>query len=154
VELWHTGGITSRTTWNNQPSKKSQLDVVNDSKGWSEEIEDCGAGNLEFDVTAKMREAADKGWSSITLGLYAADETDTFGWKKFDAKTAVIETKYNNPPKTPTTLDTNPRTACKAGGVIGNTRVSLYAKFDDKDAGNLTAEYQASRPAPPHPRRP
>ncbi|MCX4990968.1 MULTISPECIES: FG-GAP-like repeat-containing protein [unclassified Streptomyces] len=139
VELWLTSGITKKTTWNHQPAKKTKLDTVNDSKGWSK---DCAAGNLEFDTTAQMKEAAAKGWSNITLGLYASDESDTFGWKKFDPKTAVLETKYNNPPKTPTSLGTNPRTDCKAGGLIGNTRVSLYAKFDDKDAGNLTAEFQ------------
>ncbi|MFC9246591.1 FG-GAP-like repeat-containing protein [Streptomyces sp. NPDC057136] len=139
VELWHTSGITKKTTWNNQPSKKSQLDTVDDSKGWGK---DCAAGNLEFDTTVKMREAASKGWANITLGLYASDESDTFGWKKFDAKTAVLETKYNNPPKKPTGMGTSPKTSCSVGGLIGNTRVSLYAKFDDKDAGNLTAEFQ------------
>ncbi|WP_406422293.1 FG-GAP-like repeat-containing protein [Streptomyces sp. NBC_00873] len=141
VELWRVGGITKKTTWNNQPAKLDQdpVTTVNDAKGWSK---DCAAGNLEFNTTAKVREAADKGRSNITLGLYAGNENDTFGWKKFDAKTAVLETKYNNPPKKPTALGTNPRTDCKTGGLIGNTRVSLYAKFDDKDAGNLTAEFQ------------
>ncbi|MEV5972557.1 FG-GAP-like repeat-containing protein [Streptomyces sp. NPDC051921] len=139
VELWHTGAISKKTTWNRQPAKVAQLATVNDAKGWSK---DCAAGNLEFDTTAKMREAAAKGWASITLGLYASDETDTFGWKKFDPKTAVLETKYNNPPKTPTNPGTNPRTSCTSGGVIGNTRVSVYATFDDKDGGNLTAEFQ------------
>ncbi|MFE0642764.1 FG-GAP-like repeat-containing protein [Streptomyces sp. NPDC058877] len=143
VQLWHTTGITKQTTWNRQPSKigASPLDTVNDAKGWSNS-EDCAAGNLEFDTTAKMRDAALKGWSSITLGLYASDETDTFGWKKFDPKTAILETTYNNPPKKPSDLGTNPRTSCTAGGLIGNTRVSLYAKIDDEDAGNLTAEFQ------------
>ncbi|MFD5426737.1 FG-GAP-like repeat-containing protein [Streptomyces sp. NPDC127084] len=139
VELWHTTGISKQTTWNRQPSKKSKLDTVNDAKGWSK---DCAAGNLEFDTTAKMQEAARKGWANITLGLYASDETDTFGWKKFDAKTAILETIYNTPPKRPTGLGTNPRTDCAAGGLIGNARVSLYATFDDKDAGNLTAVFQ------------
>ncbi|MGW0390190.1 FG-GAP-like repeat-containing protein [Streptomyces sp. NPDC003042] len=140
VELWHTTGISKKTTWNKQPGKiGAKLATVNDAKGWSK---DCAAGNLEFDTTAKMREAASKGWANLTLGLYATDESDTFAWKKFDAKSAILETTYNNPPKTPTGLGTNPRTPCAAGGLIGNTRVSLYAKFDDKDAGNLTAEFQ------------
>ncbi|MBT2406850.1 MULTISPECIES: FG-GAP-like repeat-containing protein [unclassified Streptomyces] len=141
VQLWHTTGITKKTTWAKQPSKigSSPLATVDDAKGWSK---DCAAGNLEFDTTAKMREAASKGWANITLGLYAADETDTFGWKKFDAKSAILETTYNTPPKKPTGLGTNPRTHCTAGGLIGNTRVSLYATFDDKDGGNLTAEFE------------
>ncbi|MFB6837233.1 FG-GAP-like repeat-containing protein [Streptomyces sp. NPDC056361] len=140
VELWHVGPISSKTTWNRQPAKIGTAPVatVNDAKGWSS---DCAAGNLEFDATAIAREAASKGWASVNLGLYASDESDTFGWKKFDAKTAVLETKFNNPPKAPTGLGTSPRTGC-AGGAIGNTRVSLYALHDDPDAGNLTAEYQ------------
>ncbi|WP_406152381.1 FG-GAP-like repeat-containing protein [Streptomyces anulatus] len=141
VELWQTTSISKKTTWEKQPSKVggSPLKTVTDSKGWSK---DCGAGNLEFDVTAKAREAATKKWSSVTLGLYAGNESDTFGWKKFDAKTAVLETKYNNPPKTPYGLGTNPRTSCAAGGLIGNTRVSLHATVDDPDAGNLEAQFQ------------
>ncbi|WP_228181683.1 FG-GAP-like repeat-containing protein [Streptomyces anulatus] len=141
VELWQTTSISKKTTWEKQPSKvgSSPLKTVNDAKGWSK---DCGAGNLEFDVTAKAREAATKKWSSVTLGLYAGNESDTFGWKKFDAKTAVLETKYNNPPKTPYGLGTNPRTSCGAGGLVGNTRVSLHATVDDPDAGNLEAQFQ------------
>ncbi|MEV7419037.1 FG-GAP-like repeat-containing protein [Streptomyces sp. NPDC089919] len=140
VELWHTGPISKKTTWEHQPGKIARLDTVNDSKGWSSKY--CDAGNLEFDATAKMQEAARGGWSHLTLGLYASNEADTFGWKKFDARTAVLETVYNNPPKKPENTGTSPRTSCSAGGLIGNTRVSLYATLDDKDAGNLTAEFQ------------
>ncbi|MFJ6820686.1 FG-GAP-like repeat-containing protein [Streptomyces niveus] len=139
VDLYHVGPISSKTTWNKQPAQYDKLYTVDDSKGWSK---DCAAGNLEFDATDKVREAASKKWSSVNFGLYASNESDTFGWKKFDAKTAVLETKYNNPPRTPTGLGTNPKTSCANGGLIGNTRVSLYAKYDDKDAGNLTAEFQ------------
>ncbi|WP_327687038.1 FG-GAP-like repeat-containing protein [Streptomyces sp. NBC_00467] len=139
VEMWHVGPISSKTTWNRQPAKLSKLFTVDDAKGWSK---DCAAGNLEFDATTKIREAASKRWSSVTFGLYASNETDTFGWKKFDAKTAVLETVYNNPPKTPSSLGTFPKTSCASGGQLGNTRVSVYAKLDDRDGGNLSAEFQ------------
>ncbi|WJY53602.1 FG-GAP-like repeat-containing protein [Streptomyces chengbuensis] len=140
VDLYHVGPISPKTTWKNQPAQiGAKLASVDDAKGWSK---DCAAGNLEFNATAKIREAASKGWASVNFGLYARDEGDTFGWKKFDAKTAVLETIYNNPPKTPTTLGTHPKTSCANGGQLGNTRVSVYAKIDDKDGGNLTAEFQ------------
>ncbi|MYQ52806.1 MULTISPECIES: FG-GAP-like repeat-containing protein [unclassified Streptomyces] len=141
VELWQTSSISKKTTWSKQPKKvgTAPLKTVNESKGWSK---DCGAGNLEFDVTSKVREAASGKWSSLTLGLYAKDEKDTFGWKKFDPKTAVLETSYNNPPKTPYDLGTNPKSSCSAGGLIGNTRISVHATVDDPDAGNLTAQFQ------------
>ncbi|WP_405488010.1 FG-GAP-like repeat-containing protein [Streptomyces sp. NBC_00096] len=139
VELWSVGEISSKTTWRHQPTRYDKLSTVNDAKGWSN---DCAAGNLEFDATAKVREAASKSWASLNLGLYASNESDTFGWKKFDPKTATLETTYNNPPKRPEDPGTNPRTSCSSGGLIGNTRVSLYATIDDPDAGNLSAEFQ------------
>ncbi|MFG3505585.1 FG-GAP-like repeat-containing protein [Streptomyces sp. NPDC047821] len=143
IELWETGDISRKTTWANQPGKiGSILSTVNDAKGWSK---DCAAGNLEFNATPVVRKAAVNKDASVTLGLYASNEEDTFGWKKFDPKTATLEIKYNHPPKTPTGLGTNPRTSCTAGGVIGNSAVSLYAKTDDPDGGNLTAQFQLFR---------
>ncbi|MFB9437929.1 FG-GAP-like repeat-containing protein [Streptomyces showdoensis] len=140
VQIWHVGPISPKTTWNNQPARigTDPLFTVYDEKGWGP----CAPGNLEFDVTSKVREAAAKNWASLNLGLYAGDEGDTNGWKKFDAKTAVLETEYNFPPKAPTGLGTNPRTTCATGGAIPNVHVSLFARVDDRDAGNLTAEFQ------------
>ncbi|MFF5443569.1 FG-GAP-like repeat-containing protein [Streptomyces sp. NPDC012888] len=149
VQLWQTGDISRKTNWSNQPGKIGTvpLGTVNDSKGWSK---DCAAGNLEFDVTnlikSRAKPSTGKPKASVTLGLYASDESDTFGWKKFDAKTAVLEFVYNNPPKKPEDLGTHPKTDCSTGGVIGNTRVSLHATTDDKDAGNLFAEFRLFKP--------
>ncbi|MCZ4097129.1 FG-GAP-like repeat-containing protein [Streptomyces sp. H39-C1] len=141
VELWETKAISKKTTWSNQPDRVAKLYTVNAAKGW-QGSDNCPADNLEFDTTANVRAAAATNKASITLGLYASDETDTFGWKKFDPKTAVLETKYNHPPKTPTGLGTNPKTDCATGGGIGNTSISLHATIDDPDAGNLTAQFQ------------
>ncbi|WP_189554683.1 FG-GAP-like repeat-containing protein [Streptomyces lavendofoliae] len=143
IELWETGDFSRKTTWANQPGKiGAVLSTVDDAKGWSK---DCAAGNLEFNATPVVRKAAANKDASVTLGLYATNEADTFGWKKFDPKTATLEIKYNHPPKTPTSLGTNPRTSCTAGGTIGNSAVSLYAKTDDPDGGNLTAQFQLFR---------
>ncbi|MFI0941852.1 FG-GAP-like repeat-containing protein [Streptomyces sp. NPDC021020] len=141
VELWQTGPISSKTTWNHQPAKIGSVPVstVDDAKGWSSA---CPGGNLEFNVTPTVKAAAAHSNSSITLGMYASNESDTFGWKKFDPKTAVLETTYNHVPDPPSALGTNPKTSCSAGGLIGNTTVSLHATVKDADAGNLTARFQ------------
>ncbi|MFF2955007.1 FG-GAP-like repeat-containing protein [Kitasatospora sp. NPDC057965] len=143
VQLWHTGGIDKDTTWEKQPGKIDWLGTVNDAKGWNSGS--CPGGNLEWDVTWKMQRVAAAGDPNITLGLYAENEGDTFGWKKFDSKSAYLETKYNDPPLTPSGLGTNPRTDCATGGLIGNTTVSLYALVDDPNAGNLSAQFQIFR---------
>ncbi|MEU7550930.1 FG-GAP-like repeat-containing protein [Streptomyces sp. NPDC044571] len=138
VELWTTTPISPATTWNNQPGKGTKLATVSAAKGRP----DCGAGNLEFDATAAARESATKGWSSLTLGLYASNEGDVYQWKRFDPKTITLETEYNNPPRTPSDPGTSPWVPCEQGGTIGNATVGLYATISDPDAGNLSAEYQ------------
>ncbi|WP_326588058.1 FG-GAP-like repeat-containing protein [Streptomyces sp. NBC_01294] len=141
VELWSTGPISSATTWNRQPGKGTRLDTVTAAKGRAE----CAAGELEFDATAAARESAAKGWNSVTLGLYASNESDRYQWKRFDPKTMTLETEYNNPPATPSGLGTRPTTGCAFGGAIGNTTVSLYANITDPDAGALSAQFQVFR---------
>lgn len=138
VEMWTTGPISPRTRWNDQPGRVRKLDTVNAAKGY----DGCAAGNLEFNATEAAKESATKGWSSVTLGLFAPDETDQFQWKRFDPKTITLETEYNNPPDTPTGLATSPATSCTDGGPIGNAHVGLLATLSDRDGGNLSAEYQ------------
>ncbi|MFE6975591.1 FG-GAP-like repeat-containing protein [Streptomyces sp. NPDC057682] len=146
VYLYPTGGITSKTSWNNQPGKKTSLplDTVNESKGWvppNGSSSTCPAGSLEFDATSWVKDQASAGADTVTFGLYA-DENDTFGWKKFDPKTVVLETVYNTPPELPSKLGTSPVTPCASGGTVGNVAVSLYATIKDADKGNLSAEFE------------
>ncbi|QCW77966.1 VCBS repeat-containing protein [Streptomyces sp. S6] len=143
VDLYLTGSISSSTTWNNQPSWSTKQQTVTDSKGWSS---GCPAGNLEFSTLDAAKKAAASNWNTITLGLRAS-ETDTFGWKKFDAKTAVISTEYNSPPAAPSDLDTVPSTknstACNVApyGAIGDTDVYLTAKGSDPDGGTVNVKF-------------
>lgn len=149
VQLWETGPISRKTNWNNQPARvgSAPLKTVDESKGWSSSS--CPAGNLEFDVTPKMKTVAEQGRASITLGLSATaedekgdqPEEDTFSWKKFDPKTAVLETKFNRAPEKPDQLGTFPYTSCKAGSSVGNTHVSLHARVRQDDAGPLRARF-------------
>ncbi|MFF0429841.1 FG-GAP-like repeat-containing protein [Streptomyces sp. NPDC004520] len=144
--LYPTGAINSKTNWANQPGKltTSPLDTVNDAKGWippDGSNSTCPAGNLEFDATSWVKSRAAAGADTVTFGLYA-DETDTFGWKKFDPKTVVLETVYNTAPELPSKLGTSPVTPCASGGTLGNVTVSLYATIKDEDKGNLTAEFE------------
>nr|WP_306316679.1 MULTISPECIES: FG-GAP-like repeat-containing protein [unclassified Streptomyces] len=145
VDLYRTATIGSSTTWNNQPDKREKLDSVNDSKGWSG---DCPAGNLAFDVTGAAKDAAAGKWNTISLLLQANNESDVYGWKKFDAKSAVMSTEYNTVPDDPSGLDTIPSTKNSSGcgdvapyGLIGNTDIYLTAKVGDRDGGSVTARF-------------
>ncbi|MER6482422.1 FG-GAP-like repeat-containing protein [Streptomyces virginiae] len=139
VELWTTHPISPQTTWNNQPDRRNKLDFVNEAKGWGD---GCPAGNLEFNATAAVQEAASNGWSSTTVGLYATNESDEYHWKRFDPKTVTLEMEYNNPPDTPSNTGTSPWVPCAQGGAIGNTTIGLYATISDRDAGNLSTSFE------------
>ncbi|MGW7459229.1 FG-GAP-like repeat-containing protein [Streptomyces sp. NPDC054797] len=138
VDLRSTGPISPQTTWKNPPSTGRLLDTVKEAKGRS----GCEAGNLEFNATEAVKESASNNWSSVTLGLFAQNESDEYQWKRFDAKTMTLEIEYNNPPDTPSNPGTSPWVPCVQGGSIGNTTIGLNATISDRDAGNLSTEFQ------------
>ncbi|MGA5461619.1 VCBS repeat-containing protein [Streptomyces cellulosae] len=143
IELWRTGVFDSSTTWNTQPSKATLLDTVDESLGWGSS---CPAGNLAFDTTSVAKSAVTNKWYTVALLLQASDESDVFGWKKFDAKSAVLSTTFNTVPNVPTSLDTSPSSGgCKTTSpytVIGNTDIYLTAKVSDADGGTVRAQFR------------
>ncbi|MFJ1709455.1 hypothetical protein [Kitasatospora sp. NPDC088346] len=141
VELWWTGGISSATTWNNQPNWTGRSDTQTVAKGYSS---GCPTASVGFDTTSLMQSAANGSWGDVTLGLKASDESDKYAWKKFQPSTMYMSTTYNHTPNTPAPLTTSPQTSC--GGtptVIGNGDVTLYAGVSDPDGGTLGVAFTA-----------
>ncbi len=101
VQLWHTGGISSASTWNHQPSWMGVVDTVTTAKGWSSS---CPGGNVEFDATSAVAYSAVRDGATTTLGLRASDESDEGAWKQFaspaDTK-PVLSVTFVSAPKTP-----------------------------------------------------
>ncbi|WP_280668857.1 MULTISPECIES: LamG-like jellyroll fold domain-containing protein [unclassified Kitasatospora] len=136
VELWFTGAISAATTWNNQPSWNSKSDTQSVANGYSSA---CPTASVGFDTTSLMQSAANGSWSNVTLGLRASDETDPYGWKKFQPSAMYMSTTYDHAPNTPGPLTTSPNTACGAATptIVGNGDVTLYAGVSDPDGGTL-----------------
>ncbi len=147
IELWHTQYLKSSMTWNNQPGKLSTLDSLSVAKGYDSS---CPAGNLAFDTTSAAKQSQAGTWNTITLALKSTSETDVYGWKKFDSKTAVLSTRYNTVPNWPSGLDTYPVSTNNQYGCgdkapyqyIGNlTEFYLQAKVSDPDGGTVKAKF-------------
>ncbi|MFJ3492992.1 FG-GAP repeat domain-containing protein [Streptomyces sp. NPDC086091] len=150
VELWLTGGISSATTWNKQPSWSTRQDSRNYAHG--NETFGCPNAAVDFRATDAAVKAAANKWSNITFGLRAPqsaeDAKDVYSWKKFkpDAKLIV---EYNRPPKAPWALDTLPSTKvgateCGNGSsyvTLGNTDVRLTAQVWDPDGGDVNVQF-------------
>ncbi|WP_344558066.1 FG-GAP-like repeat-containing protein [Kitasatospora saccharophila] len=146
VELWQTGAISGSTTWNNQPAWSTRSDTLNVANGYSSK---CPAASVGFNTTALMQSAANGNWGDITLGLRATNESDGYGYKKFQPSSMYMETKYNHVPTTPSTLSTSPATSCTAATptVIGNGDVMLRAAVSDPDGGNLGVAFRLVKTA-------
>jgi hypothetical protein len=115
VELWHTGGISSATSWARPPTWMSKVDTVSTAKGWSS---DCPGGNVEFDATNAVAYSADRDGATTTVGLRASDETDAGAWKQFaspaDTK-PVLSVTFVSAPKMPSQSSlrlSQPKVAC------------------------------------------
>ncbi|AGZ39029.1 hypothetical protein AFR_03700 [Actinoplanes friuliensis DSM 7358] len=136
-QLWHTGAISSGTTWNKQPSWITLQQKVSFAYGYASS---CSDDYAAFNIKNAAQAAADSGSTNLTLGMRATSEGDTETWRKFKANSATLEATYNTPPKEPTGGTTNPGGACTPGpgnGVtIAKTNIVLSATATDPD-GNL-----------------
>ncbi|HET6215162.1 MAG TPA: LamG-like jellyroll fold domain-containing protein [Micromonosporaceae bacterium] len=136
VEVWRTGGISSSTTWNNQPSWAAKLQTLSVAKGYSSS---CPDATVDFNVLAGVVTAAANNWSDLTLGLRASSETDPYYWKKFQNNPTLI-IDYNSVPSVPNTLSIDPGLPCTTGSgrpVVGTTTPTFRAKVSDVDSGQL-----------------
>jgi len=146
VRLYTTGGISSSTTWNHQPSWASSYLYQDAAFGYSSS---CPYTNndIVWDVSGTI--SGDAGHQSTqTWGLRAADETDQLAWKKFKSggSNITMSVTYNDPPNNPTARATSPGGSCQysasSAPVIGNDDVTFSAAVSDNDGDNhLTTRF-------------
>ncbi|MBB5938008.1 LamG-like jellyroll fold domain-containing protein [Streptomyces zagrosensis] len=96
VQLWRTKPISSSTTWNSQNVDGFWADHLR-NKSFAYGFDGCAAADAEFEVAGVVRQAAEKGWPSLTFGMRASSESDRYGWKRF-ADDAYLRVKYNRRP--------------------------------------------------------
>ncbi|MFE4831784.1 DNRLRE domain-containing protein [Streptomyces sp. NPDC056672] len=110
MRVWRTGGISSSTTWNNQPSWTKEIGRKSFANGWSSS---CPDAYVVYDGKSVAQDAADGGWTNFTIGLQASTEDSSYSWKKFKAEgesAPKIVITYNRKPAEPTKLDISPDT--------------------------------------------
>ncbi len=144
AKVWLTSGISSSTTWNNQPSWNSTY--VAETKGnraYGAPYGCLGAGTIEFNVTSIAAKAAAGNWSTATLGLRAKDEGTKNQWKRFNHASPRLAITFNRKPNVPTSLSSEIY-GCKTGSsrpyVLTTTPV-LSAKQSDPDGGSPTTYF-------------
>ncbi|MEU5977149.1 LamG domain-containing protein [Streptomyces sp. NPDC047315] len=151
VRLYRVGGknfgITSSSSWSNTDALwDTHLGTVDKaiqptacSSPANLHFESAASGALAKDVQAAVR----GGWSKMTFGLRAANESRFAEWKRMCGN-AYLSVTYNRPPTalTDKTLSSNPGGACNttANGVRVSRLPKLYAQPTDPDHSTRDAE--------------
>ncbi|MEU3275791.1 LamG domain-containing protein [Streptomyces antibioticus] len=147
IRLYRIGGanysLSSSSNWSNT---KDDWDDYLQTVDKAISPTSCSSpANLHFEsgasgeLTSEVKTAAAGGWSSMTLGLRAADESRFAEWKRICGN-AYLSVKYNNLPRQIKTSDmsTDPGGVCKWGANRPTTDVppKLQAVASDPDHGN------------------
>jgi hypothetical protein len=140
VQLWTAGAATSITTWNTQPGLATLSDSVSAAYGYSSA---CGVSNIAFDATAAVQRVATAGSPVLNLALVAANESDIYGWKKFNPSTNLV-IGYESYPVTPAFRAVTPCFAvCGSGAIVRSTLPTFQAWSNIADSGvNLSIGYE------------
>ncbi len=83
VDVHRANGASTATRWTSQPSIDATVQGrVTIAKGFSSS---CSPGWINIGVTSMAQYWSDQGWSVGAIALQAANESDSYGWKKFSS---------------------------------------------------------------------
>ncbi|MFJ5102411.1 DNRLRE domain-containing protein [Streptomyces sp. NPDC088554] len=148
VQVWHTGDISSKTTWDRQPSWKTKIDTQSVAHGFNSS---CPKKYVEVNAKSLLQDAADGNWKQVTIGLRASTEDSAYSWKKFQAEresAPKVDVIYNRPPKKPSSLQQSPGKGCDTTAPyqsIGKNDLTLSAASSDPDDNSTRQDLEFLR---------
>lgn len=137
MQIWQTSTISPRTTWRNQPAKKTEIGRKSFSHGYNS---NCPDAYVSYDAKPIAQSAASGGWTSLTIGLYATNESSSAAWKKFKAEgesAPKIIISYYRPPHGPRNLTMSPGSSCDVTDdpvSVGQADFTFSATGSDPDS--------------------
>jgi hypothetical protein len=138
--------VSSTIRWSNQPAWIERVGTSTQTKGFSSA---CGDGWVTIPVTAAFQYTATNKLTKTSIGIKAASETDSYGWKRFASRDAAanlpsVTVVY----QTKTTVDavaTAPDTTCATGATrpyIASLTPQLRAQVSDSLASSVYAIFE------------
>ncbi|MGW0133632.1 DNRLRE domain-containing protein [Streptomyces sp. NPDC003299] len=135
-EVWAADAADTSTRWTKQPAMREKIAT-------SSETRSAGCGNegwVTADITKLAQTWASAQAESGSLALKAADESDTFGWKRFYSANAVngdqiptLEVTYNYRPYNGVNLQAGPP-FLSSGGIFKVDTTTPILRFSTVDA--------------------
>lgn len=123
--VYESGGIGPGTGW--PGPAHTALDTRHSNAGGP-----CPANNLIFNVSSGIKRAAAGGWSSIVLGLVAANENERLQWKKFD-NNPLLEVDFSFPPNNATGLKLTNEVRCDGTVITPDANPTYIATATDNN---------------------
>ncbi|MFB9439821.1 DNRLRE domain-containing protein [Streptomyces showdoensis] len=137
-EVWDTGSVTTATRWTAQPNWNNKWATSTATKGFSSA---CADGWVTADVKTLAQAWADNGKGTNTLGIRATDESDAYGWKRFNSGNAASNTPYLS-----VTYNTKPGAATPvaplSGSSTSDTLPTITGKATDSDGNTVQLSYE------------
>ncbi|WP_236246931.1 DNRLRE domain-containing protein [Streptomyces sp. CC210A] len=137
-EVWDTGTASTSTRWTAQPSWNRKWATTTATKGYSSS---CADGWVSQDITSLAAAWASNGNATNTLGIRATDETDSYGWKRFNSGNAASNTPYLS-----VTYNTKPGAATPvsplSGTATNDTTPTITGKATDADGNTVQLTYE------------
>jgi len=136
-EVWAAGGADADTRWSNQPARTQKIATSTETRGAS-----CkNAGWVSADITSLAQTWASAKADEGHIALKAADESDTFAWKRFYSSESTAEqiprltVSYNYRPRTGTNLQAGPPFYSQ-GGIYRVNTTTPTLRFTPEDSNN------------------
>ena len=142
VDLYTSGGISSGTTWTNQPGIIQLQSTATTAHGYSSA---CPAAAVGFSVTTGVAAAAAASQSSITFEARAHLENSNTYYKKWQESGSMTVTYHSDPnqPSSPTIA--SPARACGTAAapaaVPSGQPIVMQANVTDPDPVNVAATF-------------
>lgn len=133
--LWLTNGISPSTTWRNQPGLDGAVVTADAAHAYNRSNGCAPPGQVEFNVTGFVQQAAAGGWSDLTFGMRGINDGDVNYWKRYDPN-PVIAITYNSYPNAPGGLSAQGK-GCATGAArpyVTTTTPAIAANISDPDA--------------------
>ncbi|MFC0004532.1 ricin-type beta-trefoil lectin domain protein [Micromonospora siamensis] len=144
-EAWRVDYVDTTARWTAQPTWRERTGYTSTTKGYSSS---CADGWVNVSVTGVFGVTATNGWTTANVGLRAASETDSLGWKRFNSMEGsydpYVTLTYQSPP-TVNARATVPSTACATGTSTPylNTKTpQLRAQINDAEGSQVKAEFE------------
>ncbi|MGW6636512.1 DNRLRE domain-containing protein [Streptomyces cyaneofuscatus] len=141
-EVWDTSSPSTATRWTNQPSWNKKWASTTSTKGFSSA---CNDGWVSQNITSLAGAWAANGNGTNSLGIRATDESDPYGWKRFNSGNAASNTPYLS-----VTYNTKPGLASPVSPLTGastsNTKPTLTGKASDADGNTVRLSYEIWTP--------